>query len=221
MCLALVVTWGCSKGLDRSKFESVHKSARQVEASTQAGVSKEEFGRLVKHFAFELAAVQKGPLNEIEKRLCDVYEEAVLTYDESYGFWDTGYREFHPEEREGLAAVAARYGVPTEPVQDEAVIKRYENNLKWMKFDVLEAKGLMDDERSRTGQGSRSYEEARENYERKLRAYEEYRDTREHYVNRARQHVRMDGDRARDRMWVHASSVLRKAYRLQETGGIE
>lgn len=210
---------GCSRGIDLAKFEDVHKAAKDVEAATVQGVSKDEFGSAVKRLAIELARLEKKPLSAGDKKLYDLYVDALLVYDESYGFWDTGYREFDPNGNNGLALVMTKYGVPTEPVEEKDIVTRYENNLKWMRFDMIEAKGAMDHEMSLGGAAhEKTVEELREVYERKLKEYNEQRNNRERFMQERKRYVRMDGDKAKERMWIHGAGLLRKAFHVQETG---
>lgn len=210
---------GCSRGIDPAKFQDVYKAAKEVEASTLKGVSKDEFGSAVKRLAIELGRLEKQPLSAADKKLYDLYVDALLVYDESYGFWDTGYREFDPNGNEGLPPVMKKYGVPTEPVEEKDVVSRYENNLRWMRFDMIEAKGAMEHEMSLGSAAHKTIvEELRGVYERKLKEYNEQRNNRERFIQERKKYVRMDGDKAKERMWIHGAGLLRKAFHVQETG---
>lgn len=218
LCLIVMVSAGCARGIDTSKFEGVYHAAKAVEAYTREGARKDEFGRLLKKLVLELGLTERTVRTEKEERLYHLYEQAVLVYDESYGFWDTGYREFNPDEQEGLALVARRYDVPTEPVKERDIIAQYENNLRWMKSDMMGAKSLMEEDRRRgTDADSPAFQEKKRDYEQKLKEYHDHRERRADYIAARKRNVRMDGDRAKERMWLHAAALLQSAFRFQDT----
>ena len=75
--------------IDQTKFETVNRAAKTIEASTQIGVAYQKFVDLLQGFATEILITKDKPLNPRERELLQLYEEALDAYNDSLKLWKT------------------------------------------------------------------------------------------------------------------------------------
>ena len=68
-------------------FEPVYRSAKTVQGATASGVSYMKFGELLQGFSTEIGIAKDHDLNEADKPLLALYQEALTHYQISAQFW--------------------------------------------------------------------------------------------------------------------------------------
>ncbi len=110
----------------RRKFELVERAATALRAATEVGVSYREYGPLVQQFATEVALLGKGTPSPQERSALDLYEQAIIAYQDAGKFWNASVEFFArrdnviaypgglPLELTRMGWVADKYGIATQ-----------------------------------------------------------------------------------------------------------
>jgi hypothetical protein len=97
LALTLVVTAACTKPIDpppappatitQRIFEPVYRASKAIQGSIAPGVTYAKLGELLQHFATEITIAKDQQMNDLDKRLHQLYIEAFAAYDFSHDLW--------------------------------------------------------------------------------------------------------------------------------------
>lgn len=85
--ISFVSISACSDQVERAKFEALHRSLHTISASTNHGVSYNDFSKLVTNYSAEIAILKGTKLNTIEKELYENYLKTNDIYKHSLFLW--------------------------------------------------------------------------------------------------------------------------------------
>lgn len=94
--LLFVLTIGCSKPLDpppapltitQRIFEPVYRASKALQGATTSGVTMIQFSQLMQALSTEIAIAKDQQMNELDKKLIALYDEAFGAYQFSSALW--------------------------------------------------------------------------------------------------------------------------------------
>ena len=138
----------CKKPLDpppappptitQSTFDPVYRASKALQGATTAGVSYVQFGELMQDLSTEIGIAKDHQMNNLDKGLIGLYDEAFATYNFSAALWKAQIDT--PKEMVGGDIIVEVDGVETEP-GGIARLEKYgipvrERGVKYMKNRV-------------------------------------------------------------------------------------
>lgn len=125
--LLLLFLSGCSRvqqapqpQVNQAKFEGLYRAGKTVDAAVGVSVTLPKFRELVQAFATELSIAKDRASVAEERRLVDLYADALNVYRDSLALWDAQIDQHSKiaDFNAGLLCygdvqeIAARYGLP-------------------------------------------------------------------------------------------------------------
>jgi hypothetical protein len=68
-------------------FEPVYRASKALQGATTSGVTFVRFGELMQTFSTEIGIAKDHPLNDADKKLLPLYEQAFIDYQFSAALW--------------------------------------------------------------------------------------------------------------------------------------
>lgn len=74
-------------GITKATFEPVYRAGKTIQGSTGTGVTYQKFMELMQSLSTEIGIAKDHPLNDADKKLLALYEEALHHYAVSASLW--------------------------------------------------------------------------------------------------------------------------------------
>ena len=75
--------------ITQATFEPVYRASKAIQGATGPGVTCAEFGELLQAFSTEIAIAKDRKMNDLDRKLIALYEEALAAYNVSSNLWKT------------------------------------------------------------------------------------------------------------------------------------
>lgn len=120
-------------------FDPVYRAAKTIQGAIVSGVTYQKFGELMQSLSTEIEIAKDHKLNDADKKLLGLYQEAFAHYQVSLGLWTEKnnasekwwkgeipvWFEKHPNPL--LLAMAERYGIPVSDRTMEYGLGKYKS----------------------------------------------------------------------------------------------
>jgi hypothetical protein len=113
---------GCSRGLDKEKFENARRTARSVNLAATSGANYEQFDKSVSRLSGEISLLKTRMSSDRERELLKKYADLLGIYQDGLLLWkyklEGAHYGFIPQEviyvGQDVEPVAEKYSLPTE-----------------------------------------------------------------------------------------------------------
>ena len=75
--------------ITQATFEPVYRASKVIQGATGPGLTYAEFGELLQALSAEIMIAKDHPMNDLDRKLIALYEEALTTYKFSETLWKT------------------------------------------------------------------------------------------------------------------------------------
>ena len=75
--------------ITQATFEPVYRASKAIQGASDPDVTYAEFGELLQAFSTEIAIAKDHEMNDLDRKLIALYEEALAAYNVSANLWKT------------------------------------------------------------------------------------------------------------------------------------
>jgi hypothetical protein len=114
LLLAVLMTWGCSSGVDHAGFDTLNRAALTVREQVGVGVNLVQYRTLIGSYSTELALAAEKAANQPEHQFVALHGQALRAYRDALTVWEAKIEagtETLGSGRKDLAAFPDQYAL--------------------------------------------------------------------------------------------------------------